>query len=173
MLTAGRIQTLCDEGKLFHVESLRWRAPEVRQIHVSADIHRFLETESDDPGTNRDRKKLQALFDAFIAGDSISATLEETVMRTDLKRLSPGSNEVWEFKIGKKKFIQWRVFGRFAEFNHFVALTGPSDRTNIDIAEQIVTCQDKWRTLFGYLPPLSGSDIDDYFSAAPISLTDP
>lgn len=103
----------------------------------------------------------------------MSVTLEASVMRTDLKRLSPGTGEVWEWKIGTRKFSQWRVFGRFAEFNHFVALTGPSDRSNIDVTAEIRRCQDEWRNLFGDLPPHHGSVIDDYISPSSINLTNP
>jgi len=172
MLIADAIQKLCQEEKLFPVESLRWRASQVRKIHVSADLHRFLETESSDAATNRDRRKLQALFDAFIAGDYVSATLEEATMRTDLKRLQP-PRAVWEVKIGKKKFVQLRVFGRFADYNHFIALTGPVDRTNIDTEAEKVRCQATWWNLFGYWSPRQGVTLDDYYSSAPISHTDP
>jgi hypothetical protein len=173
MLIADAIQGLCDEGKLFPVESLRWRGSQIRKIHVSADLHHFLETEFSDAGTNRDRRKLQALFDAFIAGDFVSATLDETIMGTDLKRLRPPAAELWEVKLGKKKFAQFRVFGRFADYNHFIALTGPVDRTNADIEAEKVRCQEAWWALFGHLSPHRGVTLDDYYSSAPISLTDP
>jgi hypothetical protein len=116
---------------------------------------------------------LQGLFDSFIVGEFISATLEETVMSTDLKRLSPGGDEVWEFKIGKKKYSQWRIFGRFAQLNHFVALTGPTDRTNIDYPSEIVRCRDEWRRLLANLPPVYGSNINDYISPSGIPLGNP
>jgi hypothetical protein len=172
MLIAGAIQRLCDEGKLFPVESLRWRGPQIRKMHVSADLHRFLEKVSSDAGTNQDRRKLQALFDAFIAGDLVSATLEETTMGTDLKRLQPPQAEVWEVKIGSKKFVQFRVYGRFADYNHFIALTGPVDRTNVNAEAEKVRFQDTWRKLFGYFSPHQGVILDDYYSSAPISFTD-
>jgi hypothetical protein len=173
MLIANAIQRLCDEGKLFPVESLRWRARQIRNIHVSTDLHRFLVTQSSDGGTNRDRKKLQALLDAFSAGDFISATFEEHIMGTALKRLQPPAAEVWEVKIGNQKFVQFRVFGRFADYNHFIALIGPDDRTNIDTEAEKVRCQDAWWNLFGHLSPHQGVTLDDYYSSAPISLTDP
>ena len=173
MLIADAIQNLCDEERLFRFDSLEWRQKEVRRIHVSSDLHQFLTTRSRDAGANRDRAKLQALFDAFVAGKYISATLEADVMGTDMKRLSPGSDEVWEFKIGKRKFVQFRVFGRFAEFNHFIALTGPVDRSRIDDGAEIIRCQDVWRTLFKDLRPHYGSQLDDYFSSAPVSLSNP
>jgi hypothetical protein len=173
MLIAAAIQRLCEEAKLYPVETLRWRASQVRKIHVSADLHHFLESMSKDAGTNRDRKRLQALFDAFIAGDYVSATFEEARMRTDLKRLQPPQAEVWEAKIGNKKFVQFRVFGRFASYNHFIALTGPVDRTNIDTESEKIRCLDTWRNLFGDLSPHHGVTLDDYYSSAPIPLTNP
>lgn len=82
-------------------------------------------------------------------------------MGTDIKRPSPGSAEVWEFKAGKGS-SQFRVFGRFAEVNVFVVLTGPSDRTKVNYSREMVRCQEIWRHLFGVQAPLYGRQEDDY-----------
>lgn len=162
MLIADAIKDLCDRRQLFEVESLDWRTARTRRVYVSPDIHRFLTHKSTDRGTNKDRRRLQALLDRFISGDFVSVALEPPEMGTDIKRLSPASAEVWEFKVGTAKHLQFRVFGRFAERNVFLALTGPTARASVDYAKEIVRCQEKWRNLFGGQPPLYGRHEDDY-----------
>ncbi len=163
MLIKDEIKRLCDTGRLVEIEPLDWRAERVRLIYASIDVDRFLNHESDDGGTNRDRRRLQALFDRFISGDFIAIGLEPPVMGTDIKRLSPATAEVWEFKVGKTH-SQLRVFGRFAARNTFVALTGPVDRENLNYQTEIARCQQEWRNLFGRQPPLFGVRESDYIS---------
>src|ERR1700722_2011338 len=105
MLIADEIQRLSGK-QLFPIEP-DWREDAIRQVHVYSDIHLFLFTRSSNRGTNRDRRRLLGFFQSFVAGDFISATLEPLVMETDMKRLYPGSEEVWEVKIGERKFRQW------------------------------------------------------------------
>ena len=72
-------------------------------------------------------------------------------------------------KAGNRR-LQFRVFGRFAELNIFIVLTGPVDRLPIDYSSEIVQCQEKWRTLFGDQPPLNGRLEYDYISPNGVSL---
>jgi hypothetical protein len=171
MLLADEIKDLCDRLQLFEVELEDWRATPKRRVYASPDIHQFLTHKSHDRGTNRDRRMLQALLDRFISGDFVSVALEPPEMGTDIKRLAPGSAEVWEFKVGKKH-SQFRVFGRFGEVNVFILLTGPSDRVTVDYSTEIVLCQDKWRDLFSDLPPLHGRHENDYIWPNGTSLRD-
>jgi hypothetical protein len=172
MLTEDEIKSLCDAGRIVLVQTLDWRAPKRRAIYVSPDLHGFLTYKSADPGTNSDRRKLQALFDRFISGDFVSVSLEPTAMRTDIKRLSPPSDEVWEFKVTLKKDLQLRIFGRFAFLNTFIALTGPVDRTGVNYRNEIIRCQEHWRTVFDDKPPFYGGDEDDYIWPNGVPLRD-
>jgi len=83
---------------------------------------------------------LQALFDSYISGDFLSVALEPSTMGTDIKRLHPGSAEVWEFKVTKTRDDQFRVFGRFTEVNVFVVLTGPVGRAGLNYPNEIIRC---------------------------------
>jgi len=172
MLIADQIKQLCDDERLFEVEPLDWRAPKARRIYVSPDVHRFLTTGSADRVVNEERRSLQALFDQFISGDPIAVALEPTSMGTDIKRLSPPDAEVWEFKI-KRRRLHFRVFGRFAQLNVFVGLTGPVDRSGLDYPSEIVRCQQEWQRLFEPLLPLFGERENDYIYPNGISLRDP
>src|SRR5579864_2646430 len=104
MLIQDELKRLCKGGRLFEVEPLDWRTEKKRNLYVSPDIHRFLTYKSDSARTNRDRRKLQALFDQFISGNFISIGLEPPKTGTNIKRLSPASAEAWEFKVGQKYF---------------------------------------------------------------------
>ena len=119
MLTEGEIKALCDQAKLFKVTPNDWRAPIMRSVYLSPDIHRFL----NEPSNNS--IGLQRLFDRFISGQVISVAFEPRFMGTQIKRLSPRRREVWEFKIRDRRRPQLRVFGRFADAKIFFALTGP------------------------------------------------
>jgi hypothetical protein len=172
MLTEEEVNSLCDRGRLVLVDPLDWRSARARAIYASPGVYGFLTHKSADPGTNKDRLKLQALFDRFISGAFISVSLEPPVMRTDIKRLSRPSDEVWEFKVELKRHLQLRIFGRFALLNTFVALTGPADRTGVNYSTEIVRCQEEWRNLFDDKPPLYGSNEDDYIRPNAVSLRD-
>src|SRR5258708_27788267 len=111
MLTADEIKGLCDQERLFEVKLLDWRAPIKRPVYVSPDLNGFLTQTSTCHETNKDRRRLQALLERFISGDYIVITFKQSIMGTDMKRLTPKSAEVWEFKVKK---AQLRVFGRFA-----------------------------------------------------------
>jgi hypothetical protein len=170
MLIADEIKYLCGQQRLFSVEPLDWRTGRRRHIYVSLDVHRFLTNKSTSRGTNNDRRLLQALFDQFISGDPVSIALEPTTMGTDIKRLSGA--EVWEFKVAKKKHLQLRVFGRFAEINVFIALTGPFDRTGLNYSSEIVRCEQEWQRLFDRRLPLFGEREDDYICPNGVPLRD-
>jgi hypothetical protein len=156
---------------LFEVEPLDWRTEKKRNLYVSPDIHRFLTYKSDSARTNRDRRKLQALFDQFISGNFISIGLEPPETGTNIKRLSPASAEAWEFKVGQKQF-QLRVFGRFAALNTFVTLTGPVDRAGLNYLHEILRCQEEWQNLLDGQPPVYGRHESDYISPNGVSLRD-
>jgi hypothetical protein len=169
MLIQEEIENLCRRGRLVALSSLDWRAPIKRRVYVSPDLHRFLNQQSASPETNRDRRRLQRLFDRFISGQVISVALKRYPKGSDLKRLSPKHEEVWEFKV-RSATPQLRIFGRFAEVNEFVALTGPVDRSNCDYPSEIDRCQQEWNSLFPGYSPVRGSKASDYISTNVVPL---
>lgn len=168
MLIEEAIRRLCAASRLFRVEPLDWREDQKRIIYASRDIHRFLEETAADRETNIERRKLQRLFDRFISGAAISVAFRKNIIGSDMKRLSPSSVEVWEFKV--KARPQLRVFGRFAQKDVFLALTGPVERRNCDYDVEITQCQQEWSRLLPEHSPIYGSTIYDYISAKGISL---
>jgi len=162
MLITDAIGRLCDQGRLARVEPLDWRASQERVVYVSRDIYQFLQQNSSDAATNIDRRKLHRLFDRFISGQEISAAFKKNIKGSNIKRLSPSSAEVWEFKVKTRQQI--RVFGRFAAKDLFVAITGPVDRANCDFEAEKIRCQQEWSDLLPGHSPIHGSTIDDYIS---------
>lgn len=172
MLITDEIKHLCAQGRLFPVDALDWRAPVERTIYVSPDLHRFLTWKSTDAAANKDRRMLQRLFDRFISGQEISVALKQSIKGTNLKLLSPGKEEVWEFKVRKRR-PQLRVFGRFAQIDVFVALTGPHDRPNLDYDAEIRRCQHEWDKVLPAHSPIHGRHVSDYIRSKGILIGNP
>lgn len=79
MLIDAEISRLCERGRLFRVESDEWRAEQRRTIYVSTDLNRFLIQEFTDLATNKDRRRVQRLFDRFISGEMISVAFKQNI----------------------------------------------------------------------------------------------
>lgn len=171
MLISNEIKTLCDQGRLFEMPPLDWRAPLIRLVFVSPQLRRFLLQPATSNRVNEDRKRLHRLFDRFISGQMISVALRRNIKGSNIKRLSPRTEEVWEFKI--RKGPQFRVFGRFAQPDTFVALTGPVDRAGCDYGAEITRCQREWVSLLPGHPPLHGRVASDYITTRVFTLGNP
>ena len=77
-----------------------------------------------------------------------------------LALLEPSIDEVWEFRTEKPGI---RVFGRFAEYNIFVALnTELRENIDADFAREKEECKRLWRHFFQSYKPLHGTAISDY-----------
>jgi hypothetical protein len=161
MLIHKEIKRLCEDGRLFLVDPLDHRASIKRPIYVSRALHEFLSTQSVSSETNEDRRSLLALFRRFISGDSMTVAFKPAIKGSDLKRLQPRGAEVWEFKERRRQF---RVFGRFADVDTMIVLTGPVDRVGLDYEKEKPLCQQAWQKIFGDIPPVFGRKLSDYFS---------
>ena len=84
---------------------------------------------------------------------------------TDMKRLTPKSAEVWEFKIRKG---QLRVFGRFAHVDTIIALTGPVGRVGLNYPVEITRCQQEWQNVLDGHSPVYGRKVSDYISGTDV-----
>ncbi len=171
MLTEQEIKTLCDQGRIVKVPSLDWRAPTERFVYASPEMYRFLTASSSDSTVEQDRSRLHRLMDRFTSGRGISVALKRHINGSNLKRLSPGTEEVWEFKITSQP--QFRVFGRFARPDNFIVLTGPVDRQGCDYDAEKLRCQAEWNNLGQGFTPLYGSRANDYITTNVIPLGDP
>ena len=162
MLIEQQIKRLCDNGVLVQIKPLDWRIQIKRPMYAARDLNRFLTQNAHTAQANGDRRRLQALFDRFISGQTISVAFERHIKATDMKRLTPKSAEVWEFKI--RKGSQLRVFGRFALVNTIIALTGPVFRAGCNYSVEKTRCQQEWQKIFNGYSPVYGSKLSDYIS---------
>lgn len=108
--------------------------------------------------------RLRADLDAFISGQKIGVAPRPYQTRGSLlAQLGPERDEVWEIRSCDPK-PGIRVFGRFFEVDHFVALTWYEKDDDLDYSFAIRECRAKWRKLFHPYEPLSGSSPNDYLS---------
>jgi hypothetical protein len=170
MLIDGEIKALCDDGLLMLVEPVDFRIRQERAVYASPDLHQFLTLASRDAETNKDRLRVQRVFDRFTSGAEISVALERPMKGSDIKRLSPPHREVWEFKIRGKGKTQLRTFGRFALKDVFLALTGPVSRPHCDHDFEMTRCEAKWQAILPSRSPIHGSTADAYISTKRVSL---
>jgi hypothetical protein len=82
-----------------------------------------------------------------------------------VRLMSRGADEpsgIWEVRVTDLDF-QMRLFGAFAAWNVFVALTW-RDRDDLDFGDAMRDCASEWVRLFGFLPPHEGGFPNGYLS---------
>lgn len=108
--------------------------------------------------------RARQIIDAFVDNRRILARYPPSKStKAQLALLCPVTEQVWEFRSPPKPGI--RVFGRFADFDVFIA-------TNVELRERIdddfrrekEICKRFWRTLFPSYKPLTGTKLSDYLS---------
>ena len=109
--------------------------------------------------------RARAAIDTFIGGGWMSARMPPSKsVRAQIALLEPASDKVWEFRSRDPK-PGVRIFGHFAEKDHFVALT-VAFREQLDTEEdwrrEIERCKRQWRTFFSSYKPMSGADVHEY-----------
>jgi hypothetical protein len=164
------IEELCNEQppKLFLYEPFD-EVPRKRKIYVAADLHKFIVG----PWlSNRDEQlsiDMQLDLDRFVSGAAITVALQAMaktkVADANLKRLYR-KTEVWEVRI-RGSNPQQRVFGRFAEYNRFVALFCEEKPVNYDEASERVYSE--WERLLSRSPFKEGKKANDYVSQPVVS----
>jgi hypothetical protein len=128
-----------------------------RRLHISREIQNFLDS---------DRslvEEIRADFSDFAMGEWIRVALHLDHVDCFLARLEPSAEEIWEIRIYDVE-PQPRFFGRFAEQDSFVALTGPFSKSRIFRSrvnhERIKrACAAEWRGLFKHSPLSAGDEI--------------
>jgi hypothetical protein len=139
--------------------------PREREIYVAADLHKFIMG----PWlSERDRQlsmDMRLDLDRFVSGAAITVALQakaKTKVRdANLKRLYR-ENEVWEFRI-RGSDPQQRVFGRFAEWNRFIALFS-DNRPKLDFEVASSRVYSDWERLLSRNPAKEGKKANDYVS---------
>jgi len=106
----------------------------------------------------------EALFDAYLMGESITVSLNLKHSKAEFKRLQD-EQRVWEFGLRKQRGNQWRIFGCFFGQDKFVALT-IRNRNAIGKNHSVEAklCIDLWNAKFGEREPMVASRWNDYLS---------
>jgi hypothetical protein len=145
--------------------------PKIRRIYVEADLHKFIMGPWQSERDENLSMDMQIDLDRFVSGAAITVALQakaKTKARNaNLKRLYR-KREVWEFRI-RGSDPQQRVFGRFAEWNRFVALFR-DDRPGIDYDEASLRVSLEWGRLLSRNPFKEGRKANDYVSEPVVSL---
>lgn len=172
MSILGDIEKRCNEKppKLILYEPFD-PVPRIRKIYVAADLHKFIMGPWQNEHDQNLSTEIQTDFDRFVSGEEITVALQAKartrVPNANLKRLYK-EIEVWEFRIRGSK-PQQRVFGRFAEWNRFVALFR-DDRRDVDWDDASLRVGEDWTRLFSWNPFKVGRKADDYVSKPVVSL---
>lgn len=156
------------QARLFQVQS-SLDEPTKRHLYVSPEIQVLLDGPWSTAAWEGRCGYLRADLDRFVEGQSLDiAELPYKGKWSYMLRLHPPSHEVWEIRSRIPK-PGLRLFGAFAGFDNFVALTwasraelgGPESRAWRDA---IVACRTEWNNLFPAYRPLSGANFHDYLS---------
>ncbi len=134
-----------------------------RFVIATKEVQRDLYGSWPDPKLEARYARARAILDAFISNSRIAARYPPSKkVEAALALLQPASEEVWEFRTSKPGV---RVFGRFAEFNVFVALNIElKENINEDYTKEKEICKRQWRKFFSTsYKPLSGDKLSDYF----------
>lgn len=156
MSIQSEIVARVNEGRLF---LLRPRAPGTgmtRVLLMTQPLNNALEASWAEEEDERRYGVLRADLELFVTGGFIDPKYLKKLKKTE---------EVWEIKSPRPK-PGIRVFGRFAEFDVFVA-THHHDRlplgrfNSADWRREIRRCKAEWRKYFHPYPPHTGRDIND------------
>lgn len=138
--------------------------PRKRTIYVGADLHKFIIGPWLSERDEQLSMEMKIDLDRFVSGAAITVALQATaktkVADANLKRLYRNT-EVWEIRI-RGSDPQQRVFGRFAEWNRFVALFREEKPVNYDEASERVYSE--WKRLLSRNPAKEGKKANDYVS---------
>jgi hypothetical protein len=144
--------------------------PRKRKIYVEADLHKFIVGPWLSERDYQLSMDMQLDLDRFVSGAAITVALQASaktkVADANLKRLYR-KTEVWEFRI-RGSNPQQRVFGRFAEWNRFIALFR-NDRPGIDYDVESLRVYSEWVRLFSRTPFKEGKKANDYVSGPVVS----
>jgi hypothetical protein len=163
------VNELVRTGDLFHMQPAVPSTPCGRHVFASQEVRDALVGPWADAGKEDRLGRARALLDAFTEELRISVRMPPSTSRkAQLALLQPRHHEVWEFR-AREPNPGVRIFGRFTERNHFVALTygfREEFKEQSDWDRAIENCKHKWGILFPVHPPHKGNDPGDYLTNA-------
>ena len=163
------IATHLTNKRLFNVGSAIPGEEVARTMLVSGEIEAVL-----DPAklaVEEDGYRLAHIrpqLDIYTSGGKLNVALDprDKDKSAHLARTDPVTDEVWDIRCTDPN-ARIRVFGRFTEFNVFVALTWQyreNLQTEEDWAEELDRFKVKWRELFPVEPLFAAKKAEEYVS---------
>jgi hypothetical protein len=172
-----------DERRLMEVPLLSPDLTEKRRILATPKLMADIEG---DPASGADRRlvvELRGDLDDFIGGEPITVggprhkTAYMKPMVRSKRDTGFGGHEVWEIRSRDPK-PGIRVFGRFAQYDVFIA-TDWEVRTTLGAfgsliwRREIRRCKHDWTLVFGSREPHTGANVNAYISDPVVDLRDP
>lgn len=153
------------EGRrLFQHTSHFYGEETCRYVYVSECVWDFIHRQVDDHIGHVGRN-VRGLLDYFIEGDPITVGWNPhekgACLMARVDSHDPGY-EVWDVR-ALDPYPGARVFGAFAEFNVFVALTWCEKEDGLDYVLEAESCIQKWKELFDLTRPHRGRFVGEYF----------
>lgn len=171
MSICDRIKELHEEGRLFLVPpGPRGRqglasdstTSDERYLWVSYEINEHLRNSEDERwmGVAADIALIPEGRRLWLRRENSD---QDNAMSALMVRLKGKPSEIWEIRSTEEQ-PQVRLFGRFACKDCFVALSW-SNRDDVEcFSDEMNSCEEIWRDLFGYYEPLKGAFPDGYLS---------
>lgn len=154
-----------DAGELVRLTPSLQGSVHMREVFATHHVARFLRAERDTPRSLLMKAvDTRVAIDRFMAGAMIAVALDpdKKGAMAELARNREIGDGVWNFRIRDPK-PHVRLFGGFAERDHFVAIDY-RDRTDLDFDAAVKATLTTWRELFGDCAPLIGDEIGTYLS---------
>jgi hypothetical protein len=150
-----------DDPQLFVLQPEFSSGESGRFVVATKDVFQEVYGVWEDPGLQERFARAQQVIDSFINNSRIKVRLPPSKsVKAQLALLEPPDEEIWEFRTEKPAV---RVFGRFAEFNIFIALnTELRENIDDDFAREKEECKRLWRYFFQSYKPYHGTEISDY-----------
>ena len=163
------LQNLVNERRLFFLSPALPGSLVRRKMYITPQIRKLIMGPWTDPDWEERCGDLRADIDHFVEGKLLTVAAKSYKGHTSqLKRLEPAKDEVWEIRSRDPK-PSIRVFGRFADKDLFVALNW---RLRVDLGKigtrewrnARLECKTEWKKLFLAYEPKSGDHLHDYIS---------
>ncbi|OYV43175.1 MAG: hypothetical protein B7Z75_09375 [Acidocella sp. 20-57-95] len=151
-----------DDGKLIILQPEFSPSTGGRFVIATKNVYEELYGVWEDPGVGERYARARQLVESFVNNSRMKARFPPSKsVHAQLALLDSPGEEVWEFRT-KRPAV--RVFGRFAEFNVFIALnTELREKIDASFDQEKKDCKKIWREFFPSYDPYTGTKISDYF----------
>lgn len=166
MSIVKRLDELVGLKKLFHRPS-SYSGISARNMYLPPDIHAITHRPFADTQAGERHAHLAAYLDAFAELNmiTVSQNPDRKPAETMLARVNPVKAEFWSMRVDDGA-AGMRVIGTFCATDTFVGLGCEFREYMNPFDDDVRDAMERWTDLFGFLPPLSRSNLSDYITNA-------